>query len=468
MDKSVLSHWWRKMETENGGPIAEREPLDGDVEADIVIAGAGYTGLWLALELLYEEPRLKIVLLEAKIAGYGASGRNGGAVIAQLNGSRDFWSKRSAGRDGAIRMQRAVQDSVDRIGDIVSREHIDCGYGKYGVITVARNELEAALSRRSVDEDRAYGFGPEHSRYLDRDEAADRINVAGAVGARFSPHCASVDGARLARGLAQAVEKRGGVIYERTPVRRIEPHRAITATGTVHAKYVVRATEAYTDSIENQRRELVPVHTSMLATEVLDDAAIEQLRWNGHEALLAEHPFLHLQFTTDNRITIGGDDPRVPYRWRSMPNVDGPASPKVFDHYRRELVKLFPFLDGVAIADSWQGVFGTRRSWAPGVGLDSTTGIGYAGGYVGEGLAAANLAGRTLRDLILGRSTDLTALPWTNLRSRRWEPEPLRILGAGLIWGARAVGERLETRTGKASALVSLGNRAAGFTGRLG
>jgi len=351
---------------------------------------------------------------------------------------------------------------------VVAREGIDCGYGKNGVLMVARSELEARRFQRSIEQDRAYGFGPYDSRYLGHGEVSRRINIAGAVGARFSPHCASVDGGRLARGLAEAVEKRGGTIYENSPVRGIHPRKAITATGTVHANFVIRATEAYTESIENQRRELVPVHTSMLATEVLESTIMDQLRWNGHEALLAEHPFLHLQFTADNRITIGGDDPRVPYRWRSAPNVDGPASPRVAEHYRHELVRLFPFLDGLQIVDCWQGVFGTNRNWAPSVGLDTATGMGYAGGYVGEGLAAANMAGRTMRDLILGRSTDLTRLPWTNLTARRWEPEPLRLLGAGLIWAARESGDRKERRTGKPSALIGLGNRGAGFTGHLG
>ncbi|MEU3617979.1 FAD-dependent oxidoreductase [Streptomyces sp. NPDC006872] len=468
MDKSALSHWWRKMELRNGGPILPRAPLDGDREADVVIVGAGYTGLWIALELLREAPETDVVVLDAKVAGYGASGRNGGAVIAQLNGSRDYWVRRGGGPDGAIRMERAVQGAVEEVGAAVEREGIDCGYGKNGVLMVARTPLEQHRFRQGIEEDRAYGFGPEDSRYLDRDEVNERINVAGALGARFSAHCASVDGGALARGLAEAVEKHGGAVYEGTPVFRISPHKAVTASGTVHAKYVIRATEAYTESMDGQHGQIVPVHTSMLATEVLDDAIIEQLRWNGHEALLAEHPFLHLQFTADNRITIGGDDPQIPYRWRSAPNPDAPASPKAYEHYRRELVKLFPCLEGVQIADSWQGVFGTNRNWAPSVGLNVATGMGHAGGYVGEGLAAANLAGRTMRDLILGRDSELTGLPWTNVTARRWEPEPLRWIGAGLIWAARAVGDRNEVRTGKSSTLVGLANRAAGFTGHLG
>lgn len=468
MDKSLLSHWWRQMEDAHGAPIPERAPLTEDREADVAIVGAGYTGLWTALELLTADPSLSVVILEAKVAGYGASGRNGGAVVAQVNGSREFWARRGGGRDAAVRMERAIQNSVHEIGKVVERESIDCDYAANGILMVARTLLEARNFQAGVAEDRDYGFGPEDSRFLDRNEVLDRINVESALGARWSSHCASVDGGRLARGLAVAVERHGGVIYENSEVTRIEPGRADTARATVRARHIIRATEAYTGSLEGERRSVVPIHTSMLATEVLTESQLQQLRWTGHEALLAEHPFLHLQFTTDNRLTIGGDDPRVPYHWASRTDADGPASPKVVAHYVAELVSLFPFLEGVQVANSWQGVFGTTRQWAPHVSLDPSTGLGEAGGYVGEGLAASNLAGRTMRDLVLGRDTDLTRLPWTNMVARRWEPEPLRMIGAGAIWAARAFGGAREVRTNRPSQLVALGNRAAGFTGHLG
>ncbi|TDD96325.1 NAD(P)/FAD-dependent oxidoreductase [Actinomadura rubrisoli] len=467
MDKSALSHWWHKMETAYGGPIPERPALAQDEEADVAIVGAGYTGLYTALELLKSAPEMKVVLLDANVAGYGASGRNGGAVIAQLNGSRAFWAGRG-GRQAAIDMERAVQRAVKEVGDVVASEGIECGYARNGVVMVARTELEARRFKAGVEEDRRFGFGPEDSRFLPRSEVLERINIDGALGARWSAHCAGVDGGRLARGLAAAVERRGGVIYENSPVIRIEPGRAVTARAKVRATFVVRATEAYSESIKGQERSIVPIHTSMLATEVLTDEQMAGLRWSGHEALLAEHPFLHLQFTGDNRITIGGDDPRVPYKWGSAPSADGPAAPKVRDHYYGQLVKLFPVLDGIKIVDTWQGVFGTTKNWAPGVSLDRATGLAVAGGYVGEGLAPSNMAGRTLRDLILGRDTEMTRLPWTNMGNRKWEPEPLRYLGSGVIWAARALGDAKEHRTGKPSALISIGNRTAGFTGHLG
>lgn len=463
-----ISYWFRRLAAEEAESFARRPQLTESREADVCIVGAGYTGLWTAYELLRRDPALEIVVLEAEVAGYGASGRNGGAVIAQLNGSRAYWAKRG-GRGGAVALEQAVQAAVDEVGAAVDREGIDCGFSKNGVLIAARSELELRRLQAAVAEDREWGFGTEDSVVLDAAETRDRVAVEGAIGARFSPHCASVDPGALVRGLARAVERAGATIYEDTRVTTIEPGAvAVTATGVVRARVVVRATEAYSESLACARRRIVPVHTSMLVTEPLDDATWAEIHWQRREALLAEHPFLHLQRTREGRITIGGDDNRVPYRFGSRPSVDGPAPAVVAEHYRRELVRLFPVLAGVRVDHSWQGVFGASRAWAPSVGFDRGTGIAWADGYVGEGVAASNLAGRTLVDLIAGHESELTRLPWVGKQPRRWEPEPLRVVGAGLIWALRYIGEQREARTGRPSRLPSLGNRLAGFTGHLG
>lgn len=463
-----ISHWFRQLHPPGGPGLTRRPPLEASREADVCIVGAGYTGLWTAYELRLADPSLEIVVLEAEVAGYGASGRNGGAVVAQLNGSRAYWAKRG-GRPGAIAMERAVQDAVRQVGAAVAREKIDCAYARNGVLMVARTLLEAERFRASVLEDREWGLTDEDTRFLFADELLARINVDGALGARFNAHCASVQPAALVRGLAEAVERLGVTIVEGTLVTAIEPGVARTARGhAIRARTIVRATEAYTESLSTHRRTMVPVHTSMLVTEVLDDALWQQLGWTAREALLAEHPFLHLQHTADHRITIGGDDNRVPYRYGSAPCRDEPAPRRVLDMYQRELVRLFPALRDVRVEHSWQGIFAAPRNWAPGVGLDRTTGLAWAGGYVGEGVATSNLAGRALCDLILGRETELTRLPFVGPPARRWEPEPLRAIGSAAITALRQYGDRAELRRGKPSRLIELGNRAAGYTGHIG
>jgi glycine/D-amino acid oxidase-like deaminating enzyme len=461
-----VSHWLADMYGA-GTPIPMRPSLQGTVDCDVCVVGAGYTGLWTAYELACAAPELSIVVLEARIAGFGASGRNGGAVIAQLNGSRAHWTA-LGGPEGAVAMERELQAGVDAVGAAVAREEIDCGFSKNGVVMVARTPLELERFAASVDDDREWGFGPEDSRMLDAAEVAARIRIDGALGARFSPHCASMHPGRLVRGLAEAVEKRGVRIFERSPVWRIRPGVAEGDGCAVRARWVLRATEAYTESIFGTGGQIVPVHTSMLVTEPLSADVRARLGWDGREALLAEHPFLHLQHTADGRITIGGDDNRVPYRYGSKPDAEGPARPHVAAMYERELHRLFPALEGVRIERSWQGVFGAPRTWAPSVRLDRATGLGVLGGYVGEGVTASNLAARTMRDLLLDRETSLTRLPWVDSPTRRWEVEPLRTIGAGLVYRLRAAGDRRELATGRPSRLLALGNRLAGYSGHLG
>jgi glycine/D-amino acid oxidase-like deaminating enzyme len=361
-----------------------------------------------------------------------------------------------------------MRETVREVGRFAEAEGVDCDYARNGVLMVARNALELARLRHEVEQDRAWGLTEADSRMVDRDEMRSRIAVADAVGARFNAHCASLNPAKLVRGLADAAERAGVTIYEQSPAVELAPGRVRTDAGEVRARFVIRATEAYSESIASERRRIVPIRTSMIVTEPLDEGMWRQLGWHGREALLAEHPFLHLQKTVDGRITIGGDDNRVPYRYGSQDTGQGPTSPRIAEQYRGELIGLFPALRDVRIDQTWQGVFGATRSWVPSVGLDRGSGIGWLGGFVGEGVAASNLAGRTLSDLLLGRDTELTRLPWVDLASRRWEPEPLRTVGAGLIWSMRFAGERLEHRTRRPNPLVDLGNRLAGWTGRLG
>ncbi|HWI22587.1 MAG TPA: FAD-dependent oxidoreductase [Baekduia sp.] len=467
-DPGRVSHWFKQLYPA-GTPLVARPALTESLEADVCIVGAGYTGLWTAYALNRADPSLKVVVLEAEIAGYGASGRNGGAVIAQINGSRDYWTKRGGGREAAIAMERASQAAVADVGDAVKREGIECSYARNGVVMVARTPMEAHHFKASVDEDREWGFGEQDSRYLSSAEVLERINIEGALGARFSPHCASIHPGALVRGLADTVERLGTTIYEGTRVASIEPGVARLASGaTVKARIVVRATEAYTESLKSHRRVMVPVHTSMFVTEVLPDSIWQELRWTGREALLAEHPFLHLQHTADHRITFGGDDNRIPYLYGSAPCPDEPSKASVAAMFRRELIRLFPALSDVRVDHAWQGIFAAPRNWAPGVDLDRETGLAWAGGYVGEGVANANLAGRTLADLILGQDTELTRLPLVGPAGRKWEPEPLRWIGAAGIAGIRHIGFRKEKRTDKPSKLIPLGDRITGFTGHLG
>ncbi len=450
-----VSHWFAEL-----GAIAPRPALPGDREADVCVVGAGLTGLWTAYELKRAAPQLEVVVLESRFAGFGASGRNGGWVLGELAGPSRRWIER-AGRAGARALTLAIQATVDEVGDAIAREGIECDFAKGGTLAVARSTPQLARLRARHEKDLAEAIGHEDGLVLDADQAGARVAVTGARGAVFSPHCARVQPARLIRGLADAAERAGATIFEQSPVTGIEAGVARTAGGAVRARHIVRATEGYTARLPGLRRRLLPMNSSMIVTEPLDDAAWEALGWRGGETLRDEaHVYVYLQRTADGRIAIGGRG--VPYRYGSLTDREGPVPAATVRELRERLVSMFPVCAGVRVDAAWHGVFGVARDWMPAVGLDRTSAVAWAGGYVGEGVAASNLAARTLRDLLLGRDSELTRLPWVGAVARDWEPEPLRFLGARAIYRLYRAADSLESRRGRPSAIARAADLLAG------
>jgi glycine/D-amino acid oxidase-like deaminating enzyme len=450
----AISHWFSQLD-----PLpVPRPPLPGPRSADVCIVGAGYTGLWTAYELRRADPSLDVVVLEAEVAGFGASGRNGGWVLGELAGSAERWARRG-GRAGAQAQARAIRATVDEVGSAIEREGIDCDFVKGGTLQVAQTPLELERLRAFAAHEEEWGL--EDGELLDAAATRARVAVAGALGAHFSPHCARVHPARLARGLAAAAERAGATIHEGTRVTAIEPGVARTAAGPVHARFVVRATEGYTARLPGLRRALVPLNSAMIVTEPLGAETWEAIGWERAECMLdGRHRYVYLQRTADGRIAIGGRG--VPYRFGSKTDREGPLPAATARELRQRLVELFPVLAGAGVAAGWHGVLGVPRDWSPAVGLDATTGLAWAGGYVGEGVAAANLAGRTLRDLILGRTTELTGLPWVGPLARAWEPEPLRFAGVHAVNALYASADAREQATGRSAPAARLAGAIAG------
>ena len=326
---------------------------------------------------------------------------------------------------------------------------------------MARSPLELDRLKAAVAADRAWGIGEADSALLDSEQAAARVAVAGVCGAHFTPHCARVQPGGLVHGLAAAAQRAGAVICEQTRVSAIAPGVARTPLGDVRARVVVQATEGYTPGLRGRKRSLLPMGSSMVVTEVLDAATWAQLGWDQAETVLdGRRLYAYLQRTADGRIAIGGRG--VPYRYGSAFAREGPVEARTVGELRARLVELFPALREVDIAASWQGVLGVPRDWRPAVGLDRTTGLAWAGGYVGEGVAAASLAGRTLRDLILERDSELTRLPWVGPFGRAWEPEPLRFMGVRVVHGLMEAADRREARSGRTSRLALAAERISG------
>jgi glycine/D-amino acid oxidase-like deaminating enzyme len=236
-------------------------------------------------------------------------------------------------------------------------------------------------------------------------------------------------------------------VHERTRVTGIEPGLARTTHGTVRAGTVVRATEGYTAGLPGQRRALVPVYSLVIATEPLPASAWEEIGLARRETFSDHrHLIIYGQRTADDRLVFGGRG--APYHLGSRIRPEFDRDEHVFARLYATLVDLFPVVAGTRVTHAWGGALGIPRDWCASVGLDRSTGLAWAGGYVGDGVSTTNLAGRTLRDLVLGRDTELTRLPWVGHRSPAWEPEPLRWLGinAGLRAATLADAEESLTR----------------------
>jgi len=427
---------------------ARRPPLPGDRDADVCIVGAGYTGLWTAYALRRAQPDLDVVVLERAFAGFGASGRNGGWLSDHFSGSREKLAA-THGRDAVLALARTMRETVDEVIAVCEREGIDADIVKHGELKVARGPAQAARLRALIEDDRAWGVGPDDLAELDADALAARVRVAGATAGAWNAHCARVQPAKLVQGLAAAVERAGATIHESTTVREVVPGAARTDRGTVRAPIVLTCLEGFTASLAGRRRTWLPLNSAMVVTAPLPDAAWAEIGWDRAE-LIGDmaHAYVYAQRTEDGRIALGGRG--VPYRFGSRTDVDGRTQRVTIDQLTRLLRELFPAAAAVPVEHAWCGVLGVPRDWTPTVRLDRATGLGIAGGYVGNGVSTSNLAGRTLADLVLGRDTELTRLPWVGRDARRWEPEPLRWLGARLVYALYRAADRREQASGRA------------------
>ena len=443
-----LTLWW------SGVDPAPRPPLPGDVEVDVAVVGAGYTGLWTAYYLVKADPTVRIAVIESEISGYGASGRNGGWCSALFPASAASLARRY-GRDRAVALYRAMYSTVDEVGRVAAAEGIDCDFAKGGTVVLARTPVQLARARAEVASAAAFGLDLS---LLGAAEARARCGATGVLGATFTPHCAAIHPGRLVRGLADAVERLGVRIYERTRATALRAGSVVTDRGVVRAPVVVRATEGYTPRLPGQRRTLAPVYSLMIATEPLPVAVWSSIGLSGRETFSdLRHLIIYGQRTRDGRLAFGGRG--APYHFGSQVRPSFDRSPRVFADLRRVLVDLFPAVRDAEITHAWGGPLGVPRDWIASVGLDRRTGLAWAGGYVGDGVATSNLAGRTLADLIAGADSELTTLPWVGHRSPRWEPEPLRWAGVNAALWAMTSADRAESRSGRASRRARLVNR---------
>jgi glycine/D-amino acid oxidase-like deaminating enzyme len=442
-DPRSISLW---LDTVNDD-LTPRPSLGTDVDVDVAIVGAGYTGLWTAYYLAKIDSGLRIAVVEAEIAGFGASGRNGGWCSALLPAPPERIAARH-GRAAVIALQQELFSTVDEVGRVAAQEGIDAHFTKGGTLSLATTRAHVGALKDHLERQRAWGYGAEDAVWLDPIAASERLTVTGGLGAAFTPHCAAIHPAGLARGLARVVEGLDVSIFERSPALSLEGGAVRTPHGTLRADVVVRATEGYTPRLPGFRRDLLPLYSLMIATEPLPAAFWDTIGWRARETVTdGRHIIIYAQRTADGRIALGGRG--APYHYASRIEDEFDREPAVFRELHRVLGQLWPAVGSAAITHRWGGPLGVPRDWQTSVGFDRSRGLAWAGGYVGDGVAAANLAGRILADLLLERDTDLVRPPWVGHRSRRWEPEPLRWIGARLAeWAVRSA-DSAEVRAGR-------------------
>ena len=456
------SLWWSQLDA-----TSPRPSLRGDVDVDVAIVGGGYTGLWSALELLRRDPHLRVVVLEAQVCGYGASGRNGGWVSALFPASASTVISRF-GLDAYNRQRRVLQDAVGALGAAAAAEGIDCDFAQGGTLSFARSALQEVRARNDVTEAARNGVGEEDLRWLGANELRDVAWLAGTRGAVYSPHCARIQPARLVRGLADAVERHGAHVFEDTRVNRIVPAtsaqraQVITTQATVTADYVVLATEGFTPALARQRRAVVPLYSLMIATEPLPatwwvDYGFEHFPTFNDE----RHLLIYGQRTADNRLAFGGRG--SPYHFGSTVEPRFDANRHVFTQLSESLAELFPTLDA-AITHRWGGPLALPRDKFPSVLVDHESGLARAGGYTGDGVTLSYVCANALADLIVapGQDTRYSSLPFVQRPPRRWELEPLRWLGINAGIALATYADHHERRTGAASRASDLLMRLMG------
>lgn len=413
-------------------PYTPGPALVGNVSVDVAIVGGGFTGLWTAHFLLRADPSLKLAVIERDVVGYGASGRNGGFAMTLL--SRSLHDLVQAfGAEPARAAHAAVARSVDAIGGFSAEYEVPCDYQKNGFIGVATDDSH--VERIEADRRAAETLGITDIRYRPGDDLRREIRSPLYRCGLEEETCALVNPARLARGIARVVRQQSGIVYEQTAVERIDRDdsgaKVHTKQGTVHAKKVVLATNAYSVQFPEFHRLLVPLYSYIVLTEALSEGQWASVGWQGKQGLEDKRTYIHyFRPTADGRILMGGED--APYYFGSSIGPQHDRNTRVFDRLRRDLQDIYPQLAGIRFTHQWGGPVAITARFVPTFGTMAGGRIHYGFGYSGHGVAPTHLGGQILRDLVLDRQTELTELCFVRTKPVSFPREPLRYFGMNL------------------------------------
>ncbi len=429
------------------GPYEESPPLDGDADVDVAVVGGGFCGVSTAYYLRRADPSLRVAVLEEKVVGYGASGRNAGFAMTLMGLTLDVTSWRF-GKAKAKQAYEFGRRAVDHIGQMVDSHGIDCDYEKPGLLTVATNRAQVKRLQHEIK--LAEGLGVEGLQWLDAAATRGEVDSPRYLGARWEDQCALINPAKFVRGMKRVAQEEGVRFYERTPVNEFRSGKTIqleTPAGRVKARKAVFATNAFSSRFPRLSGKQFPVFTYIVLTEPLSEAQLGAIGWRKRQGIEDARNLIHYyRLTADNRLLFGGSDARYYFGGQ----LDRDRSPEAFRRLERDLKRTFPSLKDARIEYRWGGPVSVPLDFFPAIGyLGKDKRVAYSLGCVGHGVALMNMAGQIMRDLVLERESELTELFFVNRRLIPLPPEPLRFaLGETLryvfkaqdAWEARSAG----------------------------
>ena len=456
MSQPPKSLWWDSLSK----PLKPRESVNSNLNFDVAIIGAGYTGLWSAYYLKQKEPNLNICVFDASVAGFGASGRNGGWCSALFPVGLDKLAKQSD-RQTAIRMQKTMFETVNEVGRIIEKENIDAEWQKGGSYSIARDDIQLKRAKMEANHFKEWGFNDDDYTFLNEAEAKERINASNILGTTFTPHCAAINPAKLVRQLAEVIEKMGVKIFENSKVTNFSQNQVIVNNYLIKTNFIINATEAYRSNFKKYKRASIPVYSLMIATEPLSQNVWNEIGLKNRETFADyRNVIIYGQRTKDNRFAFGGRG--APYHFGSKINPIFDQHKKTHEDLLETLIDIFPVIKGVKVTHTWGGPLAIARDWASHVTFNQKSNILSAGSYVGDGVGTSNLAGRTISDLILNRSTDLTNLPWVQHKSKKWEIEPFRWIGVNSTLQMAKIADVVEKKFKRETFVTKLLNKLRG------
>ena len=420
------SFWLSNLEIEPNPPVR------GDQQCDVAIVGGGFTGLSTAYHLAEFDPSLDVRVLEKEVAGWGASGRNGGFSMT-LFGLTLATTVLRYGRERTAEAHRYMCEAVSELREIVEREGIDCDYEHPGFLRVATSGGYERRLRKEMQ--LAEEMGLEGFEWLGADELAEEVRSPEFGPAIREHHCGLIDPAKQARGLKRVVEERGVEIREGTPVESIERDgevRLQTPGGTVRAEKAVLATNGYSHQIDAIRRKQTPAFTYIVVTEPLEARHFEQIGWQNRQGIEDARNLIHyFRLTADDRLLMGGSDVGVAFG----DDMSLERDPAVFDQLEADIATIFPSLADLEIEQRWGGPVSITVDMVPAIGHVGDERVVYSVGCMGHGVSLTHLNGKTIAEMILGRQTRRTDAFFVGRRVVPWPPEPLRYAAGQAVRG---------------------------------